>query len=221
MALGVHWEWRGFGAGSERLADTIGDLAVLFPRQEVVDRYLWIPRLTVNVKLRSGIQDGLKFKRLLARADELELWQEDPDELYAFPLGHAAWERLASELRKVGLTLRPRTDEPTDLSATLDRLRALDERITVVEVRKSRRAWVWPGPPGAVKVELARITTPEDVVSVGLENWAVDEEPEEAAGGQAALQEARLALGLEHESLRPLSYLDATEIWARAGSVLR
>jgi hypothetical protein len=221
MALGVHWEWRGFGEGSERLADTIGGLEDLFPPQEVVDRYLWIPRLTVNVKLRSGVQDGLKFKRLLARANELELWHEDPEELYDFPLDHAAWERLASELRKVGLTLEVSPEEPTDLPATLDHLRAVDERITVVEVRKNRQAWLWPGPPGAVKVELATITSPEDVLSVGLENWGDEKEPEEASGGQAALLAARLELGLENESLRPLSYLDATEIWARGKSVLR
>ena len=221
MALGVHWEWRGFGEGSERLSGVIRGLEDLFPRQEVVDRYLWIPRLTVNVKLRSGVQDGLKFKRLLARADELELWHEDPEELYGFPLGHAAWERLASELRKVGLTLHASPEEPTDASATLDHLRAVDERITIVEVRKDRQAWLWPGPPGPVKVELATITAPENVLSVGLENWADEGEPDDTSRGQAALLAARLELGLEAESLRPLSYLDATEIWARGRSVLR
>jgi hypothetical protein len=221
MALGVHWEWRGFGQGSERLLETIGGLEDLFPPQNVVDRYLWIPRLTVNVKLRSGVQDGLKFKRLLARADELELWQEDPDELYDFPLDSAAWERLASELRKVGLTLAGGPEQPTDLSATLDHLRILDERIAVVEVHKERRAWLWPGPPGAVKVEGARITSPEEVLSIGLESWGEDEKPEEAIGGQAALAAAILELRLGAGALRPLSYLDATEIWARGGSVLR
>lgn len=219
MALGVHWEWRGFGEASERLVGALGDLEDLFPRQEVVDRYLWIPRLTVNVKLRSGVQDGLKFKRLLARSEELELWHEDPGELYDFPLARAAWERLASELRKVGLTLRASPEEPTDLSATLEYLRTLDERITVVEVRKERQAWAWPGPPGAVKVELAKITAPEHVLSVGLESWADEKDPVEAGGEQASLLAARLGLGLEDESLRPLSYLDATEIWARGGSV--
>lgn len=221
MALGVHWEWRGFGRGSEKLLETIGGLEDLFPRQEVVDRYLWIPRLTVNVKLRSGIQDGLKFKRLLAKAGELELWHEDPDELYDFPLDPRAWDRLASELRKAGLTLRIVPEEPTDLSATLDHLRALDERIAVVEVHKDRQAWLWPGPPGAVKVELATITTPEDVLSIGLEDWSDELEPKESRAGQTPLSSAIRELGLGDEALRPLSYLDATEIWARGQSVLR
>lgn len=221
MALGVHWEWRAFGEGSDRLLDALGGLEELFPRQEVIDRYLWIPRLTVNVKLRSGVQEGLKFKRLLARRGELELWHEDPDELYDFPLGHAAWERLASELRKVGLTLRAHPGEATDLCATLDHLKGLDERITVVAVHKDRRAWLLPGRGGGVKVELATITSPERVLSVGLENWKDDREPGDAAGGRAPVTAARVELGLEHESLRPLSYLDATEIWARGKSVLR
>jgi hypothetical protein len=221
MALGVHWEWRGFGQGSERLLEAIGGLEDLFPLQDVVDRYLWIPRLTVNVKLRSGVQDGLKFKRLLARARELELWHEDPDELYDFPLDSTAWERLASELRKVGLTLSGGPGQPTDLSATLDHLRTLDERIAVVEVHKTRQAWLWPGPPGTVKVEVATITSPEDVLSIGLENWGDEEEPEEASAGQAALSAAILELDLGAETLRLLSYLDATEIWARGQSVLR
>lgn len=221
MALGVHWEWRGFGAEPERVLESIAGLEDLFPRQEVVDRYLWIPRLTVNVKLRSGVQDGLKFKRLLARAGELELWHEDPDELYGFPLDAGAWERLASELRKVGLTLRRVPEHPTDLSETLDHLRTLDERIAVVEVHKERRAWLWSGPPGAVKVEVATISSPEEVLSIGLENWGDDQEPEDASGGQVALSAAILELGLGAGALRPLSYLDATEIWARGQSVFR
>lgn len=221
MATGVHWEWRGFGKGSERLLDAIRRLEDLFTRQKVVDRYLWIPRLTVNVKLRSGVQDGLKFKRLLARVEELELWHEDPEELYDFPLGPAAWDRLTSELRKAGLNLQSLPEEPTDLLVTLGHLRALDERITIVEVRKERQAWLWPGPPGAVKVELASITSPEEVLSIGLENWGLSEEPDEANRGQKALLAARLELGLESEALRALSYLDATEIWARGDTVSR
>ena len=221
MALGVHWEWRGFGRGSERLLEVVRGLEDLFPPQKIVDRYLWIPRLTVNVKLRSGVQDGLKFKRLLARAGELELWHEDPHEMYDFPLDSGAWERLASELRKVGLTLQSGPEQPSDLAAALVHLKALDERIAVVEVHKDRQAWLWPGPPGAVKIELAMITSPEEVLSIGLENWSDEQEPEEASGGQAALLTALLELGLKDESLRPLSYLDATEIWARGQSVLR
>jgi len=211
MALGAHWEWRGFGRGSPELRDSFESLEELFPPLHVVDRYIWIPGSNVNVKLRKGIQDGLKFKRLLGTDGDLERWLEDPAELYDFPLEAAAWEKLGVELHAVGLDPPRVPPGPSDLQATLECLETVDERITIVEVHKDRRARLFRGPQGPVAVEWTRITQPETVLSVGIESWT------EAAVG--AIRQVILDLRLEAEAIRPMSYLAATGIWARGGLI--
>jgi hypothetical protein len=211
VALGAHWEWRGFGRASPELRARFESLERLFPPQEVVDRYIWIPRSTVNIKLRVGVQEGLKFKRLLRKDGDLELWLEDPGELYEFPLQATAWESLGAELERAGLSAPSIPDRPSGLRTALEHLKTVDERITIVEVHKNRRAGLWRGPGGAVLVEWSRITRPETVFSLGLESW-------DAAHGRAshrgAIRQAILNLHLDAEGLEAMSYLAATEIWA-------
>jgi hypothetical protein len=208
--LGTHWEWRGFGRASPELRDRFESLERLFPPQEVVDRYIWVPGSTVNIKLRMGVQDGLKFKRLLQRDGELDQWLEDPSELYEFPLQAAAWEMFGAELERAGLSAPGIPDRPSDLATTLEHLKTVHEQITVVEVHKIRRAKLWRGPGGAVLVEWARITRPETVASLGLESWdAAHDDP------ATAIRQAMLELHVDEEDLDAMSYLAATEIWAR------
>jgi hypothetical protein len=69
------------------------------------DHYLWIPGLAVNAKLRAGEPSGLKFKRLIHKTGDIEQWWENPDELFKFPLDHAAWRTLANDLQQAQLTL--------------------------------------------------------------------------------------------------------------------
>ena len=209
--LGAHWEWRGFGRGSPELRDSFESLEEMFPPQHVVDRYIWIPGSSVNIKLRTGVQDGLKFKRLLETDGDLEQWLEDPSELYEFPLEAAAWEKLGAELHGVGLHPPRVPSEPSDLPTTLECLATVDERITIVEVHKNRQARLWRGPLGPVLVEWAQITRPETVLSIGIESWT------EAAVG--AIKQIILDLRLEGEAIRPMSYLAATEIWARGDGI--
>jgi hypothetical protein len=211
MALGAHWEWRGFGRGSPGLRDSFESLEELFPPLHLVDRYIWIPGSSVNVKLRKGIQDGLKFKRLLGTDGDLEQWLEDPAELYDFPLEPAAWEKLGAELRAVGLDPPSVPPEPSDLQTTLECLETVDERITIVEVHKHRRARLFRGPHGPVAVEWAQITRPETVTSVGIESWT------EAA--VEAIRQVILDLRLEVEAIQPMNYLAATGIWAGGGVI--
>jgi hypothetical protein len=67
---------------------------------ETKDEYIWIPDSTINVKLRTGgSEQGLKLKRFVRREKDLELWFENPLELYPFDrLDAATLMKLANIL---------------------------------------------------------------------------------------------------------------------------
>ena len=199
---------------SDRFRTLFDSLQPLFSREEVTDTYVWVPKLQINLKLRAGNgdKDGLKFKRLKDEDGDLEQWEENREEMYEYPLVVEAWKKLGEELGKlnVGLPAMPR--EPLDREATLRLLRQADARVRLIEVTKRRKASLWSGPDGEVKVEIADISSPQTVSSVGLENWGELAAPDEAAKG--TLLVARKALGTPKEPLTPMNYLQAVGNWA-------
>src|SRR5262245_7026559 len=97
----THWEWRGFGSLSPKFMSRFDRMHAPFGRstQHVVDEYLWIPGVEVNLKFRQGTiwQDGLKFKRFHERRGAMEKWTESMDEIFPFPLSDRAWTLLLAE----------------------------------------------------------------------------------------------------------------------------
>jgi hypothetical protein len=209
MAFGKHWEWRGFGDLSSELRAKVEALPLKFPSsQDLTDEYLWVPGSPINVKLRLS---DLKFKRLVESSRGLELWLEDPNENYKFPLEKPVVEKLAKEL---GIVTPPVDGAPLDRDALLRLLDRSRPRVELVPVQKSRWQREWrdvsrrpAGTEDAVIVEVAEIFAPERTFSVGIEHPRAER-----------VAAVRDALGLAR-ALRPISYLGALEVWARGGRV--
>ncbi len=206
MAFGQHWEWRGFARAPAEITARLERLPLKFPEvQRLTDEYLWTPSTEINVKLRLG---DLKLKRFLERrasehAPTIERWLEDPGENFSFPLAAARLRALEEALRLEPESLGDQTLAREPLLA------ALGSRAQCIAVVKSRRQyWLDCAGGDRVTVELAEISAPERLVSVGLEH----EDPDRLL---AALGE--LAPGPE---LRSLNYLDAIAIWAHGDRVL-
>ena len=204
MAFGEHWEWRGFGTLPRGLRQELESLPLKFPTaQEITDEYLWSPSSTVNIKLRLG---DLKFKRLLESADGLERWVEDPGENHPFPISPTVLSTL-----ETGLGVSLTASSPLGREGLLALLRQAAPSVQTVRVRKVRWQREWPSvlPRGeeGVIVELADVTSPERIFSVGLEHTSRERLVE-------ALGTLRLDL-----HLRRLSYVQAISIWARGGKI--
>ncbi len=218
MALGSHWEWRGFGNVSNRFAQLYRELPLLFETQVVEDSYLWIPGLSVNAKLRSGADGDLKFKRLQEQDGELEKWVENPEEIFDFPLSIKAWTTLSEVLKTVNIELPHWAEEVYDRDEVLDMLKKKGCRI--VSMVKQRDARLLKTKYTDIKVEWATILGPQQLVSIALEsgfdNLAKNLTDEEAKKGLSnALQE----LGLQTEPLQEMSYLKAIEKWAKGEKI--
>lgn len=220
MALGRHWEWRGFGTISDALRErwSTFDYAMA-DRQwyDVVDRYLWVPGYGMNAKMRSGppIGECLKFKRLRARWQQFQLWHEDPDDVHQFPLSRSALQWLAKELH---VELPPAEDGEVGFDEALEIFQRAQPPVQVIEVRKHRQPRVWKGRAGDVLVEVAEITQPEVISSVSLESTIELNEwsgPDQMSAARDSVREAVADLGIDHEALRPMNYVDALTIWSR------
>jgi hypothetical protein len=219
MALGLHWEWRGFGAVSGRFARRFCELAPKYDPQDVEDVYLWVPGLKVNVKVRDIPQEPFKFKRLQDTDGHLEQWAENPEDVFRFPLNEAGWNHLAEVLAAVNVTLGPYPSGEADAETTLARLKEAGARtITVHKLRESR---LWQGPNGKVIVEWACISSPEAIVSIGLETWDEDPKGQGLPDEQAKedIRAAIKALGLDNESVRAMNYMDAVAVWASGKNI--
>ncbi len=221
MAIGIHWEWRGFGAVSSEFSHRFGRLASLFQPQDVEDVYLWVSGLEVNIKVRDIPEQPFKFKRLQDKDKDghLEQWVENPEDIFGFPLNEAGWDTLAETLAAVNVTLGPYPSGVADAETTLARLKKAGARtVTVNKLRESR---LWQGPNGQVKVERACISWPQAIISIGLETWDEDPEgqglPDEQAKEDiwAAIKE----LGLGNEPLSAMNYVDAVAVWASGGRI--
>lgn len=216
MALGIHWEWRGFGAVSSSFARRYSALATALDSQTVTDCYVWAPGLAVNIKTREGVGGDLKFKRLEDKKGELEKWREDPAEIFNFPLPRSSWMLLAETLATVGLQLEVYPPEAPDRATALAAVRRAGCRL--VRVEKQRSAQLWAGPNGHVQWEWARIARPQPILSIGLEN-AEDGADVGDAEARIDLEAAIAALELQEEPLRIMNYLDAVAIWSEGACI--
>lgn len=208
MAVGKHWEWRGFGRPAPSLAQHIRRLPPLLEEDwQVTDFYLWAPDCPLNVKLRG---DDLKLKRFLTAVEGLEQWLEDPAEVFPFPLTPAVVNALCAEL---GVTPPRPPQQPLDRPALLALLVHSGSPVRLIPVAK-RRFLGWLALTAdqsapAVLVELTEITAPETLTTVAVEH------PEPTAV-RAALD----ALGLPGRGLQPLNYLQVLALWANGRRVL-
>jgi len=205
----THWEWRAFGSVSPAFLARFNNLSAPFGRsiQRVVDEYLWIPGVEVNLKFRQGTdwQDGLKFKRFERQSGELEKWTESMDEIFPFPLSDRAWALLLAELKIPGAgQLSPPTR--SDRDASLKFLQSIEPRTRLVAVVKERSFRMWHS-DGNVRLELAEIVSPRKTTSVGFEVWEPVERLDDAVS-IALLERAIFAMGIRDEALRPMNYLE-------------
>lgn len=222
MALGIHWEWRGFGAVSSDFVYRFCNLAPAYPdigdEAEVLqDEYLWAPGLDVNVKFRPDVPtEPFKFKSLVDTEGVLEKWAERPEDIFDFPLAERGWEILRERFGAADVPVGPYPAAGADLETTLARL--LEAGVQQVSVGKSRFCALWRG---RVRVEWACIRSPQAVLSIGLETW-LEEENRPAppdARARADLRAAIEDLGLDHEPLRAMNYLDAVSVWAQGSKI--
>jgi hypothetical protein len=219
MAIGVHWEWRGFGTVSDEFSKRFLELESLFPPQCVEDVYLWTAGFKINCKVRDLEAEPLKFKRLQAKDGQLEQWAENSEDILRFPLQPEGWDVLTKVFASADLTLGSYPGE-ANRETTLARLKVAGaQRVSTTKLRVS---YLWQGPNGGVKVEWTCISSPQNILSIGLENWDDEDEgaglPDELAKEDihASIKE----LGLDKESLSPMNYLDAVAVWASGGEVI-
>ena len=226
MPEGTHWEWRGFGRVSEAFAVAF---ARLTPRLEAApawnvtrDDYLFVDGSTVKVKLRTGgTQQGLKLKRLVGSEAGLELWSEDPRELYRFrDVDGSVLAKLAEIL---GLTLQegllPGNLGPQQI---LDYLGKASPPARVVSVHKRRQTRL---ARAGVQVELAKlehvtidgreVDLGSVAYSVGIENTSDLRNRSTAELGAAAnaVRHTLAGLAIADEALFPMNYLEAIALW--------
>lgn len=219
MALGRHWEWRGFGTISPDLRARWSVLDYALPDRQwhdVVDHYLWVPGYGVNAKMRSGppIGDCLKFKRLRARWNELQLWHEDPEDIHRFPL---PWSRLAAFADELHIKLPSPPQEQIGFDETLAVLQEATPPVQVIEVRKHRLARLWRHAGMEVLIEIAEISRPEVISSLCLEStleltqWSG---PDQMAAARDSVRDSVAGMSVEAEKLQVLNYIDALTVWA-------
>jgi hypothetical protein len=213
MAIGRHWEWRGFGSVSDAFFERYRDLAYAFGPQKIDDLYVWAPGLQVNLKIRQGAFEGLKIKRPSGKEGRFECWIERPEDFYDLPLTEFAWQALAVELAGAGLVLGPYPNNPPGLEDLLFLLEGAGCESLLVSKERGGR-W-WEGPNGRVLVEWTAIHQPQAILSLSLESQDTNPESSDFSDhkAKADLQAAILALGLDRESLALMNFLHALAIW--------
>jgi hypothetical protein len=219
MALGTHWEWRGFGAVSGIFAERYCNLEPFYEPQTIEDIYLWIPGMQINAKFRTGVEDGLKFKRIKNKDDDLEQWTESPNELFEFPIDTRGWNALKGVLAEVGLKL---PDYPSRAPNRADSLRCLEEiGCRILQVNKIRETKIWRCKPVNVMVEWACITSPQSCISIGLETMEMQSGDEQYSDDEQKrhLTRAVRKMGLKKEPIKVMNYIDAVRIWASGGVI--
>jgi hypothetical protein len=214
MSYGLHWEWRGFGRLDPSARKRIEQLPRWNVASEVVDCYVWWPGLAVNLKLRQwGGGESLKLKRLWRRDETLdvELWEERPEEEYLLPIAPEALDSIFAELGWGHVNV----DSPADRLVLEDLLVHAAPGVRLIEVAKHRQTFATSVGHLPVRIELADITVPESLTSIGIEDHGGLGERssgEELQRGCDAVCTVRDELDLNLESR---SYLDALAFWAR------
>jgi hypothetical protein len=219
---GKHWEWRAFGQVSAGLTALFETLPLRYPVSSgwdaTTDEYIWVPRVRINAKLRSGgDQRGLKLKRLVAKRGDLELWSESPNELY--PLETINDHIMVEIANALEISLSPILER--DTQKVLDRLRIATPVPTIVKVEKIRQTRLTAS---GVQVELARITQVSadntkvgvemPLFSLALENQGdLGDQQDNLSSGWEQVMSLLNELRVRDEALHPMNYLDAIAFW--------
>ena len=209
-----HWEWRGFGSLTSTFACRFCNLSVALSPETVTDLYLWKEKLDINIKLRKGAEEGLKFKRFKDKKGNVEQWLEDSGEIFQFPLNNKAWDTLKKALQNEADFLP--ANNPTKPFTRSKILWYLQQAgYEILEVQKNRSSRLLNVGNGKVKVEWCCISKPQVIMSVGLENWS---EPAEEGRDEKEriinLKEAIEILDLYKQPLKIMNYLDILDYWA-------
>ncbi len=221
MAKGLHWEWRGFGNVAPDFLSFFRNLPLAYPNLpewgEVIDEYLWIPGCQTNVKFRTGHEDGLKFKRMLKKDGFLELWLEDPDELFPYSKMNAdVVRRLATSL---GLTFIDRDlHGPWDRNRIVTFLKSANNSVQVVTVEKKRQTRILFKLDSTVNVEFADIMRPQRIHSISLETPDLTNADELDVNRAKVLLQKTLKSLKPAQGLKPMGYMQAIATWANGNT---
>lgn len=177
----------------------------------ISDLYLWKERININIKIRSGAKDCLKFKRFKSKEGGFEEWIENPSEIFEFPLEDIAWQTLRKELQSETQQLPATIPEPITRAKTIRYLQKTGYEIwEICKIRESRLLKV---SDGKMTVEWCCITNPQSIISLGLENHA-DNRTSHNKNKITNLKEATEILELQKQPLNVMNYLEALDYWA-------
>lgn len=219
MAFGTHWEWRGFGAVNSKFAEQFSGLKSTVSSNQVVDTYVYTPELKTNIKIRTGYQSGIKFKRPVKFVDDFELWTEREDDLFEFPLTKADHDRVRKIL---GSTELDRISSlPTSLKTADDALSWLSKAgFQLVKVKKEREIKVWHRAENSVMVEWACLSGPQSITSISLESEPVKYSDKRSESSELGLLKSALShLNLDKLPLKPMNYLEVLDKWANGNKI--
>lgn len=217
MADGTHWEWRAFGELSDAMIIQLSALNKHYGRGDIglahTDAYLWARDCTANVKLR---ENSLKFKRLLRADDRFELWTEERDETFDFPLNEEAIGFLGQQM---AVQVPPDSGLWANSQRNLvQALESFEPPIHLISVQKFRVQYDLPLAGETLIIELAEIHRPTHTWSIGLEGEDVRDQDtgeideEQAKASLANLRDAqdRLQIATFTEDK---NYLQMLEMW--------
>jgi len=211
MGYGKHWEWRGFGGVSSRFADKFNRMPEYNPTQTVEDLYIWVPDISTNIKIREGAEDGLKIKRYIERRKPVEKWEENPNEIFKFPLSQSGWTKLQTTLAESGIEIPAYPSDP-DREKTLDIVKQTGCKTVRVCKKRDTRLFEQKNIP--IQIEWTVITEPQSILSIGLEN--INDDYNNTSDKQAikAIQQALYTIDLVEEPLSTMNYMEAIAKWA-------
>jgi hypothetical protein len=139
---GLIWEWRAFGRVSPELERWLHShpIRMGIKGQEGFDEYFISTESAQNVKIRRYRTGSvLKFKFLLATGDDgIELYAENPDYTYRFPLNI---EQLRKAARLLGIETPPIEPETAGLTTEQFAKRLLRPAPSVSMVGVEKRRW--------------------------------------------------------------------------------
>ncbi|MDZ7693581.1 MAG: hypothetical protein U5K69_21095 [Balneolaceae bacterium] len=177
-----------------------------------------IPGLEINAKLRKGAEGGLKFKHQEQKKGPFEIWIEDEEEIYEFPLDGEAWKSLNTMFKNTDINLPQYPATPLDRETTVSLLE--EAGCKILSATKQRETRILEMKNGTVLVEWAIISSPQRCVSIGLETWSQSETANLANDDALnTLKEALRKLNLDAEPLTPMNYLDAVKEWVKGSKI--